>query len=163
MDKGELSIRTIEEEDLEKIHIWNSTEFRGDYQECELSSLHKMKKRFAENSFFTDEFQMLMVTNKNERVGMVYLNFIRTGFVKIGIVLDSSNRYKGIGTDVTRMICDYLFDNYQVKRIEADTDAENVAAQRVLEKAGFKQEGRLEAYRFHHGKYNDSLIYGLVK
>lgn len=163
MGKGKINIRAITENDLDKISIWNSEEFRGEYQDCELDSLAKMKRKFNETAFFTDEFQMLMVTSENERIGLVYLNFIRTGLVRIGVVLDSTFRYKGVGSEVVNIVCEYLFSNYAVERIDADTDVENKAAQRILEKAGFEQEGRLKKYRYHHGKYNDSFMYSKIR
>jgi diamine N-acetyltransferase len=61
------------------------------------------------------------------------------------------------------MILKHLFNNYPLARIEADTDVNNKAAQKVLKSAGFLQEGRLRNYRYHHGKFNDSYLYSITR
>jgi len=48
-------------------------------------------------------------------------------------------------------------------RIEAEVDPENAASIRVLERAGFKQEGVLRERYFENGEARDSIFYGLVR
>lgn len=163
IDEKNITIRTIEDEDLEIIHKWNSQMVRGDFQEFRFQSLNELKKEYNENGLCSNEFQILMLKDKGSKIGLVYLNFYRDGIVKIGLVLNPESCNKGIGTIILKIMTKYLFNNYQVVRIEADTDVENIAAQKILKKVGFLKEGTLRKYRFHHGKYHDSYIYGLVR
>lgn len=54
---------------------------------------------------------------------------------RIGIVLLPEHRGKGYGTAAQRRLARYLFDT-TVQRVEAGTDAEDIAEQRALERAG---------------------------
>ncbi|MDO4535771.1 MAG: GNAT family protein, partial [Clostridium perfringens] len=159
INKENIIIRAIEEEDLETIYRWNSQEFRGDFQEFQFQSLNKLKEEYSKNGFYSKEFQMLIVKEKDIKIGLVYLNFYREGIVKIGLVLNHESCNKGRGTSILKIMTEHLFNNYQIVRIEADTDVENIAAQEILSKVGFLREGKLRKYRFHHGSYHDSYIY----
>ena len=83
--------------------------------------------------------------------------------VGVGLVLDPGARGQHLGSRVLELTRDYLLDNYPVVRIEADTDVENVAAQKALERCGFSAEGVLRKYRFHHGRYHDSYLYSYLR
>lgn len=156
-------IRPIEEGDLDQLYRWNTEDMRGLYQECRLESKKELQAEYEEDGFFTEDFQMLMIEVMGECSGLLYLNFRREGLVSIGIVLDGSKRRSGLGTKALSVMTKYLFDNYPVVRVEADTDVENEAAQKVLERAGYVREGRMRKYRYHHGAYHDSYLYAAVR
>lgn len=82
---------------------------------------------------------------------------------EIGCALVAEHRGRGLGTAAQRLLVDYLFDYTTVHRLEALTDARNVAEQRVLERLGFRREGHLRERSFLHGTYTDVLIYGLLR
>jgi RimJ/RimL family protein N-acetyltransferase len=50
-----------------------------------------------------------------------------------------------------------------VHRIEAATDIENVAEQRVLEKAGFTREGVLRGIGWRDGCWRDGVTYRILR
>jgi RimJ/RimL family protein N-acetyltransferase len=58
---------------------------------------------------------------------------------------------------------DYLFLSKDVMRVQACTDARNVASQRVLEKAGFKKEGTLRKFLFIRGEFRDACVYSIIR
>ena len=159
----ETIIRTIEENDLEIIHSWNTNEFCGDYQSCQFESKQALIKQYNQDGFCSKECQILFVEVNKQPTGLVYLRFIREGLVDIGVALSGNVRKKGIGTLITSAIVNYLFSNYNVCRIQADTDINNIPAQKLLEKAGFQKEGILKKYRYHHGNYSDSVLYSIIR
>ena len=163
LNRGDITIRAIEDEDLEVIYRWNSEKFRGGFQEFQFESLNELKKEYNKSGFCSNEFQILLIKEKDNKIGLIYLNFYREGIVKIGLVLQPESCGKGRGATALKIMIEYLFNNYHLVRIEADTDIENMAAQKILEKVGFLKEGTLRKYRFHHGKYHDSYIYSLIK
>lgn len=163
INNGNITIRTIEDDDIDLIYRWNSKKFRGDFQEFKFKSLNELKKEYNASGFCSNKFQVLIINEKDIKIGLVYLNFYREGIVKIGIVLNYDSCNKGKGTIILKMMTEYLFSNYQIVRIEADTDVKNIAAQKILKRVGFLKEGTLRKYRFHHGEYHDSYIYGLIK
>ena len=56
---------------------------------------------------------------------------------------------------------DYGFQHWDINRIFARPFGTNIASQRVLEKAGFVLEARLEKTIFKNGEYLDELIYAV--
>lgn len=60
--------------------------------------------------------------------------------LNIGISLVNEYRGKGIGSIAQRLLAEELHKQ-GIVRVEAQTDIENIAEQKSLEKAGFKYEG----------------------
>lgn len=161
--KKNISIRSIEERDLKVIYEWNSQEMRGLYQEFHFESFHQLQNDYKKDGFCSSKFQMLMIEDEDISIGLLYLNFYREGIVRVGLVLNPENCNEGNGTTILKLTIDFLFENYPIVRVEAETDIQNNAAQKVLENGGFLKEGTLRKYRFHHGTYNDSYMYSIVK
>lgn len=82
---------------------------------------------------------------------------------KIGITVHPEHRGKGIGTEAQRLLADYLFESTLTGRVEADTDVENVAEQRALEKAGFVREGILRGAQYRAGERRDLVLYSKIR
>ncbi|MEG1703786.1 MAG: GNAT family protein [Niameybacter sp.] len=156
-------IRTIEEQDIDWIHRWNTSEFRGAYQESPFESKHTLIQGYQKDGFCSESFQMLCIEVEEQPIGLIYIHFIRNGLIGLGLVICEQARNKQLGTRITSTITAHLFANYDVCRIQADTDINNISAQTVLKKSGFIKEGVLRKYRYHHGKYNDSVMYSLVR
>lgn len=161
--KNKLILRTILKEDLNRIYILNSEENRGEYQEFQFDSYKNLEIEYEKNGFISREFQMLVAEYENNIIGIIYISFVREGLVRIGVVLDKNKLNKGFGTTILEKLVEHLFLNYPINRIEADTDINNLKGQKVLEKIGFKKEGILRGYRYHHGRYNDSYIYSYLR
>jgi ribosomal-protein-alanine N-acetyltransferase len=65
-------------------------------------------------------------------------------------------------TEAVEEILCYGFEELNLNRVEATTDSRNVASVKVLERAGFKQEGLLrERYSYKEG-FHDELFFGLL-
>ncbi|MDQ3867875.1 MAG: GNAT family N-acetyltransferase [Actinomycetota bacterium] len=72
--------------------------------------------------------------------GLIHLAF-RGPEVEVGYRLKSPYWGKGYATEVARAVVAYGFDTLGLDRIVGVTHPENVASQRVLEKAGLRFEG----------------------
>lgn len=85
------------------------------------------------------------------------------GKLEIGIFLFPEYRGRGIGTEAQRQLVDYLFSTTPVHRLQAGTEAGNVAEQRALERVGFRREGVARGLYFRGGSWRDSVMYGLLR
>ena len=81
----------------------------------------------------------------------------------VGIALIPEARGHGYGSEAQRLLAAYLFANTRVNRIEASTDAENIAEQRSLEKAGYVREGVARGSQFRAGAYHDLVTYSRLR
>jgi RimJ/RimL family protein N-acetyltransferase len=81
----------------------------------------------------------------------------------IGIEILPAFRGRGFGTEAQRALADYLFAHTPAERIEASTEAGNVAEQKALERAGFVREGVLRKAVFRAGEYRDMVMYSTLR
>ena len=80
---------------------------------------------------------------------------------ELGYWLGEAYWGKGIITKAIVEMIRFAFDTYDINRIFARPYGNNLASQRVLEKAGFVFEARLKNVVFKNGEYQDELIYGV--
>ena len=69
--------------------------------------------------------------------------------VDIGYVLARSHWGKALMPEAIQSFTDAALHSGGIYRVQATCDTENIASQRVLEKAGFRREGRLDRYTIH--------------
>ena len=81
----------------------------------------------------------------------------------IGIELAPEARGHGHGVEAQALVARYLFEHTPMNRVEAQTDVDNVAEQRALEKAGFTREGVARGSQFRAGAYHDLVCYSILR
>ena len=81
----------------------------------------------------------------------------------IGIELVPAARGEGYGAEAQRLAADWLLGTTRANRIEAQTDVENLAEARSLEKAGFIRDGVLRGAQFRAGAYHDLIVYSRLR
>ena len=80
-----------------------------------------------------------------------------------GSVSRRADRGSGFGTDAATSILRYGFRELDLFRVEASTAEYNAPARRVLEKLGFREEGRRRQALYRGGRRWDGVIYGLLR
>ena len=83
--------------------------------------------------------------------------------LNVGVSLIPEARGHGHGSEAQRLLAQLLFRLFDVERIEAMTDVENVPEQRSLEKAGFTREGVMRRAQFRAGAYHDLVSYSILR
>lgn len=98
-------------------------------------------------------------------VGAITLSNIRRGVADTGTLgywVGQPYAGQGHASAAVRAMCRFAFETLQLHRIEAACVPINVASRRVLEKSGFRLEGRARAYLKINGAWADHLLFGLV-
>jgi RimJ/RimL family protein N-acetyltransferase len=71
-------------------------------------------------------------------------------------------RRSGIALQAVRLACELALVEQGLHRVQAEVYGDNVAGQRLFERAGFTREGvRRRAYR-RRGRWLDGVLYGLL-
>lgn len=116
------------------------------------------------------DFAIVVDGGAGERaVGSVGLSIADDACVKaakVGIVgywLGEPFWGRGIATEALALLVGYAFERFPFHRLEANVKAWNPASGRVLEKNGFRLEGRLRDRIFKDDAYVDQLVYGLLR
>ena len=75
------------------------------------------------------------------------------GVIEIGYGLKEEYRHYGYMTEAVKVITEWALSQDGVKQVEAETDAENIASQKVLFRTGFIRNGKVgeEGPRFVYG------------
>jgi len=111
-------------------------------------------------------FPFVITLKENDKpFGMIDLH-IRSCTIGFGYVIARFHQCKGYATEATRAVINWAFQQSTIYRVNASTDIENVASQRVLEKAGMVREGLLRKYIVHPNISDiprDSYLYAIVK
>ena len=97
-----------------------------------------------------------------EAVGAAVLMTRRLGIVEIGYWLVPRARSRGIGSRAVELLAHWAVKEGGLARVEALVTPDNVASQRILEKARFQREGLLRSYLSYEGQRFDAVIYALL-
>lgn len=105
------------------------------------------------------------IVHQDSVVGVVSLSFEQDHKVAtIGYGIHGDLRGQGLSAEAAQIVINMAFSAYpQLQRIRAQTDAENFASIRVLEKLGFLQEGTVRASQLVKGGFRDGAVFGLLR
>ena len=161
MLEGEtVNLRVVEKEDLPFLKEWrNNLEFTGQYQSISQETMKDLEKQYGE---LVDEKWFFIEKKDGTKIGTISHRSVFK-IQEIGSALLPSERSKGYCSEAVIIMVDYLFLSKDIPRIQAHTDARNAAAQKVLEKAGFKKEGTFRKEYFVRGEWRDSCIFAILR
>jgi RimJ/RimL family protein N-acetyltransferase len=109
------------------------------------------------------EHKCWAVTSDGARaMGWVILLPHRKDSFELGYILGRQHWRQGYLSEAAEAVLDYAFLELAARRVMADTDPENHASIRLLEKLGFQKEGHLRCEWETHIGIRDSLIFGLL-
>jgi len=97
-------------------------------------------------------------------LGGVGLNFINRVHLmaNLGYWVRSSSVGRGVATSATKLAASFGFEELGLHRIEIVAAVENIASQRVAEKAGAVREGVLRKRLLIRGESQDAVLFSLV-
>jgi len=160
-----VNLRVMEKEDLPLFAEWfNKPEVFGEYNPLRQTSRAEIEKDFEKGTL---ELTAFIIEKKDgSKIGFI-CHFTLTHpagkLLEIGYSLVPNERGKGYCTEAVRIMVDYLFLSRDTMRIQACTDARNLASQKVLEKTGFKKEGTMRKYLFIRGQPRDACLYSILR
>jgi RimJ/RimL family protein N-acetyltransferase len=99
-------------------------------------------------------------------IGVRFLDGLEAGGAEVGYWVAAEARGRGVATAATRAAAAWAFGAApDLIRLQLRADTENVASNRVAEKAGFTREGVLRASRFNSrlGRRSDFVMWSLLR
>lgn len=170
MSDSVIRLRKIQSSDLDQFEIdFQSRLGASDNQWFGFWNSTAARRALQERHLLGGDANMLAVTINGELAGRV--EWLRAAWgradtsacweMAIGVV--PQYRARGIGTEAQRLLTDYLFTHYPIRRVQATTAAENVAEQRCLEKLGYLREGVIRDAQWRDGAWHDQWIYSVLR
>ena len=108
-------------------------------------------------------FAICGATRPDTCLGHVFVERDDGGRGSVGYWLLEDGRGKGRATRAVRLTASWALPEMRLSRLQLHTDPENVASQRVAERAGFTREGVLRAYNGRKdGTRAHAVVYSLL-
>ncbi|HSZ42956.1 MAG TPA: GNAT family protein [Trebonia sp.] len=164
---AQVTLRPVAEDDLTVVQdMMDDPEALGEFEWTGWHDRHMWRRDWDRNGLRGEDPGIFMVARGDERLGIV--SFRRKGMAaafywEIGIALLPAARGHGYGAQAQRQLVRYLFTHTPVNRIEAWTEAANIAEQRSLERAGFTREGVRRGAGWRGGAWRDVVLYGILR
>lgn len=169
-DDGKLGLRAFEAGDLDFLdRLSSDPEALGPFEWTGIGDPRLRRRRWEKDGYVGAESTAVAVVLADGTVAGMASWYARERGVspgsclEIGMALLPEHRGQGIGTAAHRMLVDYLFHYTTVHRLEAFTEAGNIAEQKVLERVGFTREGVMRETFFRDGAWRDAVVYGLIR
>jgi RimJ/RimL family protein N-acetyltransferase len=80
----------------------------------------------------------------------------------VGYWLAPHGRGRGIATRAIRLLARWAFDDLAIARLQITCGPDNLASQRVAERAGFTREGVLRSHYPFKGGRRDTVVFSLL-
>ena len=104
------------------------------------------------------------LTDKQELVGHVEFEWSWDPMTPwMSVVIARPYQRQGYGTQVSRLIMEYLFENTPAHSISAWMADWNNAARSFAHNLGFKESGRFRRDGFREGKYYDGIMVDMLR
>ncbi len=163
-------LRSIEREDIPTFVRWfNDPEVRQYLLMYEPMSKAKEERWFEEMLGRKNDFLFAIEAQIGEQwvhIGNVGLHRIdwKNRTAVFGIALGEKAYWgQGFGTDATRTILRFAFEELNLHRVELEVFDFNPRAIRSYEKAGFRHEGTHRQALFRYGRYHDVHLMGILQ
>lgn len=110
-------------------------------------------------------FEFVFISESGCYLGGGGINHIRTdhNFANIGYWIRSSKSGSGLGTQALKQLVTWARMNTEFNRLEVIVAVENIASQRVAEKADAREESVAAARLLLHGQYHDALVFSFTR
>ena len=155
------NLRVMEKEDLSLFAEWNNDPaFGGEFEPIEQGSRTEVEKWY--DSLLSGGKSFIIEKKDGSKIGQI-LCLPKGLYYTIGYRVILNERNKGHCTEAVKIMTDYLFLSKEIVRIEAETNPENIASKRVLEKAGFTKEGLIRKSVFIRGEWRDGILYSILR
>lgn len=163
---GNITLRKFGIQDIEKKVEWINNHRNNKYLHYDLPlQVDKTVQWFAKVKDLKSRLDAVITCN-DAAIGLIGLlniddkNKKAEFYICIG---EESARGCGIAKKASVLLLDYAFNELRLNRIYLYTEQENVSAQKLFEKLGFKKEGLIEQDLIYNGRFVNRYMYGLLE
>lgn len=163
LEGAAVRLRPIADADTDLIVKWRNTPSVVQNFIFRQTFTPEMHRSWLATKVATGQVVQYIIIDKadDKPVGSVYYRDIdnHNRSAEYGIFIgEESVRGKGLGTETAKLFADFGFAELQLHRISLRVLAENTAARRSYEKAGFVQEGVFRDMELLDGQYRDVVF-----
>ena len=171
-DRVEVTLRRATPGDAELIHAWRNEEAARRYQPLRRYPIEELRRLLRDRAAapigpsVDGKLQWIVVAG-DEPAGWINLDILSRehATAAVGYTVTSRLHGRGIGTAALVALLPTAFARHRLNlaRIEGVAAVDNVGSRRVMERAGFRQEGVLRGLLEIDGVRVDHALYGLLR
>lgn len=162
-------LRAIEYDDLDKLLEWrNKVELRRNFREYKELNSSNQKNWFETNVLNSDKTIMFAILDEECNLigacGICYIDWVNRN-ADLSIYIGYNDEYidDKYAPDAVKLLLNYGFDELNLNRIYVEVYDIDHKKKDLIEKLGFKLEGKHRQTHWTEGKWCDSLFYSVLK
>ncbi|MBZ2174091.1 GNAT family N-acetyltransferase [Schnuerera sp. xch1] len=161
----DIKLRKFEEKDIPYKVKWINDEKNNKYLHYDLPLEEDKTLRWFRNIKDRGDRVDYTITYNEEPIGLIgLLNIDQKNKKAEYYICLGEDKYKGKGIAYisSRLLIDIAYRELKLNKIYLYTETNNIAAQKLFQKVGFKKEGLLKEDLIYNGRKVDRYTYGLI-
>ena len=163
---GNVVVRKFCAQDIENKVKWINDPNNNKYLHYDLPLEYKKTMEWFDKIKDSECRIDAVIEYENNPVGLIGLLSIDSKNKKAEYYIcigEQEAKGRGIAKKASMLMLDYAFNNLSLNRVYLYTEQENVSAQKLFEKLGFKKEGLIEHDLVYNGRIVNRYLYGILK
>lgn len=159
MEKDDVTLRPLEVEDAEFLQeMITHPEVRPYLGRAPEPVSLEEEKEYIRNETDKENYVHFLIEYRGERAGDISLGGLEKDFRRssVGYSVHPDFQGQGIGTKALKLVVKYAFETLNRHKIRGAYLEGNEASRRVMEKAGFQEEGTERDYKYVDGEWKDA-------
>ncbi|MCK8071525.1 GNAT family protein [Vibrio sp. 1CM23M] len=132
-----------------------------DENDCEPNKYRELTQLFVEQSLVVprQSFQLAVESKDSGKfIGTVCLRLEGNRQASMGCAFSRETQGKGLSIEASEALANFGFSELGIHRIYAETISKNLAAIKLCQSLGMKEEARFENHRFFKGQWWDTVV-----
>ncbi len=166
LEKEDIVLRPAEKEDISFLkELVQHPEVRKTLGRPPLPVNSKQKENSLESLNSDDDNAYFIIEYKNQNAGDIILTGLETQYRRgeFGISVHPEFQGNSIGTISLQLILKYGFEAQNLHKIRGGYLEGNIASRRIMEKNGFREEGRERHYKYVDGVWRDVIWMSILE
>lgn len=107
---------------------------------------------------------MIVLADSDQAIGDCGIHFLpKAQHVELGITLDPSFQHRGLASEALEGVLQYVFGALNMRRASGTTDAENIPAQRLFQRLGFRLEAHFIENVWFKGAWGSEYQFAILQ
>jgi RimJ/RimL family protein N-acetyltransferase len=165
-----LTLRCLSNEDADALFAYRSDPDVARFQSWVPESLGEVQQfiaRMREQEFGAVGWYQIAIALQNTPgiIGDLGIHILESEprIAEIGITLAPSFQSKGFATEALKAVLSFLFIDMHKHRVIASVDPRNTASMKLMERAGFRQEGLHRKSFWLKNEWVDDAVFALLE
>lgn len=159
LENGDVTLRPLEVEDAEFMRgILIHQEVRPYLSRSPRPVSLESEKEYIREETQDSNYVHFIIEYKEERAGHIFLGGLDKDYRKssVGYSVHPEFQNQGIATEALKLVTRYAFETLNRHKIRGGYLEGNEASRRVMEKAGFKEEGTERDFKYIDGEWKNA-------